>query len=534
MIWNLIGTVAFYCHDTFYLEDMKLMGTPIEYYQESRAYRYSQKVEFNFGFKVIDNKDVKNIGGGHLHRIKNSLAFMCLLLLSINMNLFSQEINAEKEAILKIDSRENRDRPLQIGYPFFGTKSQLDSTGQGKVILTVKDAVFTELSIDNLNTFTIFLEPGSEIELNIKNTDFFFTGKGATPNNYLIKSLHLLGQVRDSIQVCIANGISPEGVINAFEYFELKLAKFHKNYSDSVHFSKEVDYLLKNNIDALLLAEKQNYLSSFSNRQIDSLALESRLGLLNNPLYQDTLLIRARSMDFKTFLYLHHEYEKIKRTISPKEIDNGLYPIICNQITKERYSKPIQEFLLFTDLTINIQLFGITRVLDSIAKKLKEIYPSSEYQHTVETRYKEFEHLTPGKNAPDFQSISLDEKLHNLKDFKGKVIVIDVWATWCGACIKSFPSISELQKKFKNKDIVFLFISTNADKDENEWKNFVLKHPELKGIHFRIDDSIFDNNYQISSLPRYILIDKKGKIVNAFVNNPNEKLKSIIEELLKE
>lgn len=456
------------------------------------------------------------------------------ILLTTTQTYLHAAVSQDTTTVIKITAKEYKEQSFPIQYPFFGTSIKLDAKGEGIIILPVKSNTFTELTV-NTEAIKLFLEPGKDVHLTIKDNNFFFTGKGAESNNYLMNSIDLLKKLNDSITVMKERNYAYEKFIATYNSFESIINKFHELYCDSISFPNDIAYLLKNNVYALLLTEKQNYLSSFSKREIDSLDLENKLGLLKNMLYQDSLLMRANSMDFKNFLFLHHYYYELTQGIaSPEQIEAGLYPIICNQIIRERYGSAIQEFLLFTDLTINIQFFGITPVLDSIARNLKEIYPSSEYQHTVETRYKEFQPLAPGKDAPGFRNKALNGKLYDLNDFKGKVILIDVWATWCGACIKSFPSVCELQKEFKNKDIVFLFISTNADKDENEWKNFVLKHPELKGIHFRIDDSIFDKNYQISSLPRYILIDKKGKIVNAFVNDPNEKLKSIIEELLKE
>ncbi len=441
---------------------------------------------------------------------------------------YSNDTNHD-EAIIRISSIKNSNQSFQIYYPFFGTSINLNSEGYGSIIIPIKNMSFTEISLDNINTIPLFLRPGDNLLLTIKDNHFLFTGKGSAPNGYLLKSMLLLKELKESIRI-VYNDDSPERFITLCNSFESKFAAFHEKYSDSVSFSKEEAYLLKKNINALVLIEKQNYLSSFPRVQVDSLNLDNKLQLWKNEIYRDTLLIKAHSMNFKTLLYLHHNYE-MKKIISQEEIENGLYPALSAAVIKERYSLPIQEFLLFTDLTTNIQTFGLTYTLDSIAEKLKKIYPSSEYLSSISKAYKEFEHLFKGSEAPDFQAVTLDNKSCALNDFRGKVVLIDVWATWCGSCIKSFPAVYALKEEFNNKAVVFLFVS--IDKDEAKWKEFLMKHSELNGIHFRINDHHFDENYKITAVPRYILIDKEGKIVNAFESHPNYKTKLIITNLLK-
>jgi thiol-disulfide isomerase/thioredoxin len=466
--------------------------------------------------------------------MKQYFKFFAQLIFSIiAVSTYAFENSEEGNAMIRINSKDHKNQQLQFQYPFSGTKIELNSAGDGMITLSVKDKVFTELSAEGINAVPIFLESGNDLVVTIKNNNFFFTGKGADPNNYLMKSVLLLKQFRDSIQVVMNENSSFEKIMSIYNLFESKFFMFHKRYSDSVSFSKEVDYLLKNDIYALILTEKQKFLSYFSKNEIDSLDLENKLELLKNNLYQDTLLINTRSINLKTFLFFHQEYE-IKKTITAEEIEKGLYPVICNQIIRARYSQSIQEFLLFTELGISIQLFGRTSIIDSIAEKLKTTYPLSEYLPDLVSRYKEFEYLSPGSDAPDFKGMSPDGKLYALKDFKGKVALIDVWATWCKGCIESFPSVYALQEVFKNEAIVFLFISRDKEEDNDKWKKFLNQHPELeKGINLRINNEDFSKAYKITAIPRYILIDKEGRIVDAFLDHPNEKVKSTIANLLK-
>lgn len=98
-----------------------------------------------------------------------------------------------------------------------------------------------------------------------------------------------------------------------------------------------------------------------------------------------------------------------------------------------------------------------------------------------------------------------------LKKYKGKTVVIEVWASWCGDCVKAMPKIKELQAN--NPDVAYLFIS--MDKAADKWKTGIEKH-ELKGQHFMANDQmkgVFGKAIDLDWIPRYIIIDKKGKIV---------------------
>jgi thiol-disulfide isomerase/thioredoxin len=98
-----------------------------------------------------------------------------------------------------------------------------------------------------------------------------------------------------------------------------------------------------------------------------------------------------------------------------------------------------------------------------------------------------------------------------LEKYKGKTLVIEVWASWCGDCVKAMPKIKELQNN--HPDVAYLFIS--MDRTAEAWKNGIEKH-ELKGDHFMANDQmkgVFGKAIDLDWIPRYIIVDKTGKIV---------------------
>ena len=97
-----------------------------------------------------------------------------------------------------------------------------------------------------------------------------------------------------------------------------------------------------------------------------------------------------------------------------------------------------------------------------------------------------------------------------LKKYKGKTIVIDVWASWCSDCIKGMPKVKALQKQYP--DATYLFIS--MDKTFEAWQKGIEKY-NLQGEHYLTSDGmkgIFGKSIELDWIPRYMVVDKKGRI----------------------
>jgi len=111
-----------------------------------------------------------------------------------------------------------------------------------------------------------------------------------------------------------------------------------------------------------------------------------------------------------------------------------------------------------------------------------------------------------------------------LEDLRGKYVYIDVWATWCGPCRAEIPFLQKVEEKYKGKNIEFVSISVDVDKDHEKWVNFV-KEKQLGGMQLFADknwNSDFMKSYNINSIPRFILLDPKGNIVSSDAERPSD------------
>ena len=120
-----------------------------------------------------------------------------------------------------------------------------------------------------------------------------------------------------------------------------------------------------------------------------------------------------------------------------------------------------------------------------------------------------------------------------LKKHKGKVTVIECWASWCSDCVKAMPKLKEMQTNNPNVDYVFI----SMDKTSSKWQAGIEKH-ELKGDHYWVTDGMkgeFGKSIDLDWIPRYIIVERTGKIaVYKAIETDFELINKTVEELKKQ
>lgn len=180
----------------------------------------------------------------------------------------------------------------------------------------------------------------------------------------------------------------------------------------------------------------------------------------------------------------------------------------------------------------------------SIPKELDKTFVKL-FQERTAAEFAELEHfmkqLFENKKLNGTFSPSFDFENHKggtskLEDFKGKYVYVDVWATWCVPCRGEIPHLKKTEEAFHGKNIEFVSISIDQQKDNAEWQKFVTKK-QLGGVQLRADkewNSDFVKAYKINAIPHFILIDPEGKIVNANAPRPSSpELPKLLDSVLK-
>ena len=131
--------------------------------------------------------------------------------------------------------------------------------------------------------------------------------------------------------------------------------------------------------------------------------------------------------------------------------------------------------------------------------------------------------------APDFSFTTFDGEYVSLEDLRGKVVLIDFWATWCAPCVIATPGLKKIQAKFKDEPFVILGIS--ADRNRGEWQSFIVGN-SLKWHHYLDERGALSRSFNIEAFPSYLLLDHDG-IVRHTWRGYNSSLDGDIESKAK-
>ena len=178
-----------------------------------------------------------------------------------------------------------------------------------------------------------------------------------------------------------------------------------------------------------------------------------------------------------------------------------------------------------------------TATNEEIIALVKQLVKDNDLLNTLSKHIDLVNKLKAGQPFPALPALTdLNDKevKYEQLPLKGKLLFIDIWATYCPDCRKELPALEALQEDYKVEPITFVSIS--VDRDKEAWKTMV-KEKKLRGIHLYASPEtkeLFKELYDLRSIPRYMLIDEKGNIINANLPMPSDKnLKELITATLR-
>jgi len=145
--------------------------------------------------------------------------------------------------------------------------------------------------------------------------------------------------------------------------------------------------------------------------------------------------------------------------------------------------------------------------------------------------------IEEGYPVPNFdlqKLVNAEGDTIKLSDYRGKVVYIDFWASWCGPCRKSLPDLNDIRAKYADQD--FEVIAINVDKDKADAMKFLDKYPVDYPIALDPSGKTAEQ-YELKGMPNAFLVDKKGVLKHfhaGYKKNDKEKIDAMIASLLKE
>ena len=432
--------------------------------------------------------------------------------------------------------------------------SRTDSTGYCTFEMPVDTPMFAQIQVGE-RYGEVYLSPDSELTIKENGRDYkiplTFSGKGSAINNYV----SWVNSNVEAIKWANGRGIGEldfDEFSERFDSLKNTISGFHKSYLDTVSVTDEQVAALKLKNKVKLKAVEQEYgFYQLNNSLNERFAAENNgMTYIEPPVLTgiekvisdipfDTILLADAYLDYQILLNFHW-HNKISLPTSRLIGPNGshtLAPLMSNSLIQQgNYPEGIREFLLAFNLHYWLSAFGITPETDSLFSGFKRRYVTSEYLPALNKNYNEWIALSPGRSAPHFEGYTPDGKKLSLENLKGKVIYMDVWATWCGPCIEEIPAAKALQQEFADEGNI-QFVNVSVDADKTHWEKFLKKESQWKGFHVIIAPEMIQSfyaAYKLNGVPGYMLIDQYGNIANVKAARPSDpEISGQIKQLLR-
>lgn len=474
-----------------------------------------------------------------------SLIGFSIILLNINCRTSKNNIEIKYNTIVTGAIKNYDESNFGFIYDSYdllkSTKNErfdIDSNGNFKMQLALNSPITGTLNFgrvmikgsgNNREIFT-YLEPGDSLHIEadmdvIKDGDIIsktlvFSGNATANNNFVNRIDRVFNsypQKRQNNSEFIRE-LQPDVYKKTVDSIKDEKLRYLKAYTDSVQISPKLKEIFELESKNLAVIRKFNYPST------NEFFNGGKKPVLPEDYYEfvDKVKILPELED-KGLPYLRYTHFVI----------NNKY----NLAKEKGYTKSKLDF-------INSELSGRAKYIymayslgsDFNADVFYQFGKNSPYKDIskiVKDKYGHLEKMLPGKVAPAviFTNIS-NENVKSTEYFKNSLVYIDIWATWCKPCIREFPYLDTLKEEYKGKNIRFVSVSFDAKKVD--WEEYVNKN-KMAGSQFWVDPSnkkIYDDGFNITMIPRFILIDTEGKIIDA--NAPLPSSGSEIRKLLND
>jgi thiol-disulfide isomerase/thioredoxin len=407
----------------------------------------------------------------------------------------------------------------------------------------IKKPQRTSIQQNRMQINNIFVAPGYQLTITADGTDYLtlfkskqITGIGAESNQYRMKMDSLYFEKKESqgwyemdlptLLVYLKKNKEREDSVAALVFNRKPVQdKYFAFFKNMVQIDNE-------SMKFYMLLEHMSIYNKYSYEQMTTLVKENTPGIFKKGISNDAYLM---SGDYKTWVlgtYIEYckQLDKLKDSTLAKQPNYAFNKI------NETYHGKVKQYYLYKTISGGIGRSNSIESLNAAKKNLEPYYNALNNQalkKELTTAYSEREQslllLLVGKPAPPFTLLSNTGQSYSLSSFKGKVVYIDLWASWCGPCRAEMPNYKLLYNKYKDNDKV-AFIGIAVFDGEQEWRK-ALSEEKPDWLQLYDKESVVGKSYVASAIPKYILIDKNGNVVNFNAPGPGD---AAIERLINE
>jgi thiol-disulfide isomerase/thioredoxin len=377
-----------------------------------------------------------------------------------------------------------------------------------------------------INNYTFWFEPGDRLEMTVERDSYVLTGVNTPENEEItrwhnwVKPLEIISLYRN-----IAGNVTFE---DFFPLLEDKLSEgYTPQYTSNVEFNAAFDHYRKSYMATLasnlLLTPRSKQPGSndmidyYRELELSSLATSRMLGYPYG--------IRLLTIYPTFYMVVNRDGlspEKLRETLGA----GAATDFIIAQLRDDRL---VGEYVLYN--AENIKTYEGYTEFDN---KYSRYFVNEDQRERFKRLLKDIP-VPDGSPAVDFSFPDTNGNQVALSDFKGKVVYIDVWATWCGPCKQQIPYLKELETEYHgNPDMVFMSVSIDADRDHQKWLDMVATE-NLGGVQLfgGGKSNAIQTPYKITGIPHFILVGKDGNIVDDNAPRPSSsELRAILNAAL--
>ncbi|MBL6877637.1 TlpA family protein disulfide reductase [Flavobacteriaceae bacterium] len=427
-------------------------------------------------------------------------------------------VNPMGNTIQLVGPGEMEDGTLNLN---FQRETNVDENGNFIDTLNLKSSGYF-FFIHGRERTQLFLEPGDNLTINLDSKQFdesiTFSGEGSENNTFLKK--RFLFQENNGVNVIEMSKLESKEYLNkvdSLKQWELNFLKENQNISNN-----------------FLNIEKKNSHYKFL-QALERYPLYHEFYAKKEAVYDESFMSPLKSIDytnqddyilFPDFKNLVMSYYQniFNKSDNLKEDLRKLNLSKSTIIKRDLVNQGV--YLLSAGNEKNKDLY---ETLIDLAKEFESTGIDSLTISKLTNKFNILRNLEKGMKSPVFNNYeNFNGERTSLSDLKGKYVYIDVWATWCGPCIREIPSLKVIEKKYENKNIHFVSISIDERNrpryNYEAWRKMIVEK-ELTGIQLFADNAFnskFTKAYGIDSIPRFLLIDPDGNIVSGNAPRPSD------------